>query len=36
MENESEALDNGIDISDDNKVIVDRNLTYSFDKVFEP
>lgn len=36
MENDSETMDNGIDISDDNKVIVDKNLSYSFDKVFEP
>lgn len=36
MENDSETLDNGIDISDDNKVIVDKNLSYSFDKVFQP
>lgn len=36
MENDSETLDNGIDISDDNKVIVDKSLSYSFDKVFEP
>ena len=36
MDNDSETLDNGIDISDDNKVIVDKNLSYSFDKVFQP